>query len=207
MTAHIHTQKKNLRKSIIAKLKTLTHEQSHEMSIRIAEHLTASSIWKRAGCIFCFLSMPGEVETEEIIKRALSEGKTVGVPRMYDDEITFHHIDSIEGPWEVHHFGIKEPSSTLPAIEPGFCGQKELLTITPGLAFDTAGGRLGRGGGFYDRFFTTYGDVLMTFGVCFSFQVVDEVPTAHHDCRIHGVFTEKGLLPSSCCPPEVLEEE
>jgi 5-formyltetrahydrofolate cyclo-ligase len=41
--------------------------------------------------------------------------------------------------------------------------------------------------------------------VCFSFQLVEDVPVDHHDCLISGVVTEEGLFPSECCPPELLD--
>jgi 5-formyltetrahydrofolate cyclo-ligase len=204
MNRNTNGLKKQLRQKILAQLQQLSHETTRELSTRIADHLTESRFWKNAACIFCFLSMPGEVQTEPIILRALKEGKMVGVPRMYKDEITFHRIETMEGPWDIHEFGIKEPLSTLPKIEPPFCKKTDLLTITPGLAFDTSGGRLGRGGGFYDKFFSKFSDSLLIFGVCFSFQLVEEVPTEHHDCLIHGVITEQGIHPSICCPPEII---
>ena len=64
------------------------------------------------------------------------------------------------------------------------------LTIVPGLAFDAKGNRLGRGGGYYDRFIKKLTHTVLV-GVGYDFQLVDEVPAARHDQRVHRI-----ILPS-----------
>lgn len=62
--------------------------------------------------------------------------------------------------------------------------------IVPGLAFDRRGQRLGRGGGFYDRFLARLPATVRTIGVAFDLQRVDHVPTDPHDAPVQTLFTE-----------------
>jgi 5-formyltetrahydrofolate cyclo-ligase len=73
------------------------------------------------------------------------------------------------------------------------------LVLIPGVAFDRSGGRLGRGGGWYDR--SLPNDVVDVFGIAFAFQLVDRVPVTSLDRRVRGIFTEQGLL--RCMPRSV----
>jgi 5-formyltetrahydrofolate cyclo-ligase len=64
------------------------------------------------------------------------------------------------------------------------------LLITPGLAFDHGGFRLGYGGGFYDRFVHRTRAEALRVGIAFSIQIVDEVPHGPSDQRIDRIVTE-----------------
>jgi len=82
-------------------------------------------------------------------------------------------------------FGILEP------VNPVFAPEKLDLIIVPGVAFDDAGNRLGRGGGFYDRLLPQYQAVRA--GVCFSFQTVETIPIEPHDYPVNLVVTHQGI--------------
>ncbi len=65
------------------------------------------------------------------------------------------------------------------------------VILVPGVAFDEWGGRLGRGGGFYDATLTSLPGLRL--GVAFDIQLVERVPLAAHDERIHALVTESGV--------------
>ena len=69
------------------------------------------------------------------------------------------------------------------------------LIVAPLLAFDRAGGRLGQGGGFYDRTFAAVPDAVRV-GLAYEGQRVDDLPMQRHDVRLHGVLTEVGYTPA-----------
>lgn len=69
------------------------------------------------------------------------------------------------------------------------------LIITPLLAFDDAGGRLGQGGGYYDRTFAGLPDAVRV-GLAYEGQRVEDLPMQDHDIRLHGVLTEVGYTPA-----------
>lgn len=74
--------------------------------------------------------------------------------------------------------------------EPTGQEKEATVVIVPGSAFDTKGYRIGYGGGYYDRYLK---DEHLKIGVCFEFQIVDEVPTESHDVKLDLLITEKNI--------------
>lgn len=141
-----------------------------------------------------YAALSDEVPTAGLMRELLERGHPVLLPRAgRDDRLEFAACREIrllaEGRW-----GIAEP----PASEPAVALSRGDLVLLPGVAFDRKGGRLGRGGGWYDRSLPS--DVCALFGVAFRFQIVDRVPCTALDRRMKGVFTEGGL--ELCCGSE-----
>lgn len=84
-------------------------------------------------------------------------------------------------------FGIPEPEN------PIWAEADELdLILVPGVAFDRAGGRIGRGGGFYDRLLPQYNAIRA--GICFDFQCLEKIPSEPHDGLMDVLITESKIL-------------
>ena len=81
-------------------------------------------------------------------------------------------------------FGIPEPTGCL------FTHLSDIeLALIPGMAFDAAGHRLGRGKGYYDRFLAqTQMQSVRKWGVCYDFQLLDSIPTDAHDQPVERVL-------------------
>ena len=173
-----------------------TKDQRRAWSARIEEYVTGLPEWRESQTVLAFLSMDGEVDTSGMLKKALAAKKTVAVPRMYSRTIKFHRIESGKGPWEHHPFGVREPPETLPVIDPCADNTGEVLVITPGLCFDDNGTRLGFGKGYYDRLLERCRrrkTKIYFAAVCFSIQLIDEVPSDVHDCPVDVIITENGI--------------
>jgi 5-formyltetrahydrofolate cyclo-ligase len=93
------------------------------------------------------------------------------------------------------------PASSLAELQPGYRGVLEPksvaiassildVIVVPGVAFDRGGGRLGQGGGHYDRTLAGLHPKTFRVGFCFSCQVVDTVPRAEHDELLDALVTE-----------------
>ncbi len=82
-----------------------------------------------------------------------------------------------------HHFGMLEPSADLPVVDPATLD----LVLVPGVAFDRHGGRLGFGGGYYDRFLLT--TAALRAGVAYDNCLADALPCGEHDQRMDWVVT------------------
>jgi 5-formyltetrahydrofolate cyclo-ligase len=124
--------------------------------------------------IAVFSALPGEVDLTEIIA-AHPERRWVW-PRVETDDLHFHHAENPMARLVTGAFGVREPSPELPIIPLDHID----AYLCPGLAFDSQGGRLGRGRGFYDRMLAKARPGALKIGVCFPWQIVaDTFPEAH----------------------------
>jgi len=97
-----------------------------------------------------------------------------------------YHLAELTPELKTGKFGIPEP------VNPVFAPEELDLIIVPGVAFDRAGHRIGRGGGFYDRLLPQYRAVRV--GICFDFQCLEKIPAEPHDCNVDLLVTESQIL-------------
>jgi 5-formyltetrahydrofolate cyclo-ligase len=189
--------KQELRKEIRSILKAMKKGIRKKKSRDIAENIFKTDLWARAETLLVFLSFQEEVDTDPIITAGLKAGKCVGIPRISGRDIVFHRIESTRPPCKVNRYGIRGPEPVLPLIDPVCPETGYILVITPGLAFDRHLNRLGRGGGFYDRFIglvrAARPDNVCICGICFSGQFIEEVPVSDNDEKVDAVITEKEM--------------
>ena len=187
--------KREMRASVAAQLAALPPEALERDSALIARHLTASAQWALSQTVLSFLSMPHELDTSALIAAARAQGKDLAVPRIEGGDIRFVLLPPTAGELPRDRWGIPVPD---PTWEPLVLSRAvRPLVITPGLAFDRQGNRLGRGKGYYDRFLSrarAEASGLTIIGVCFEIQIVSAVPHDPTDQRVQGIVTEKGLI-------------
>lgn len=172
----IREEKQILRKELKAALAAFGEKSAASVSIRT--RLREAAGWKSARVIYGFA--PLAPEPDWLGEGA--EGKTLAFPRMENDALQFFTGGSLEtGP-----FGVRQPKGGNPAPPPD-------LVLVPGLGFDPAGSRLGRGGGFYDRWLEANRGVK-TLGICFACQLIEKIPVEAHDARVDAVLTEEGFI-------------
>ncbi|AEH43932.1 5-formyltetrahydrofolate cyclo-ligase [Thermodesulfatator indicus DSM 15286] len=185
----IKQHKKKLRKNFLTLRDSLSGETRKSLSQKIAYHLQKSIYYEKAQKILFYASFKSEVETYELIQKALTEGKEVYLPKTYISEhkLRLFKIKSLKE-LKPGAYGIPEPPENNPEIMP-----HELdLIILPGVAFDLSGGRLGYGGGFYDRLLAKAQDITK-IALAFECQLVKTLPLEAHDLRVNAIVTEKGL--------------
>jgi len=144
--------------------------------------------FQKAGTILFYASFDGEVETFEMMKTAQKLGKIIGLPRIGANEkkIVPTLVASLEMDLEAGPYGIKQskydPSK---ALEDNNLD----MVVVPGVAFDKQNNRLGRGGGYYDRFLGALPSRIPTVGLAFDFQIVDSLPfKEEHDVPVSSVL-------------------
>lgn len=130
---------------------------------------------------FVYLSFGSEVSTKGLIRALLARGKKVCVPRIEGG--VMRSVPYAE-PLEAGAYGILQPKGG----EETACR----VALTPLLAVDGEGYRLGYGGGYYDKYFSLHPDVLRV-GLAYAWQAVEGLPREKTDMPLHAVVTEKGV--------------
>ncbi|WP_428390122.1 5-formyltetrahydrofolate cyclo-ligase [Mucisphaera sp.] len=139
-----------------------------------------------ADTIFAYVSVHEEVATHKLLDQLLERGKTVAVPVVVGEEMVPHLLNDLEDLYP-DRYDIPAPQTRIPLeTTPD-------LTLVPGLAFTPQGHRLGRGGGFYDRFLQQHPDTL-PIGLAFQTQVTDTLPEETHDHPVRILITESNLI-------------
>jgi 5-formyltetrahydrofolate cyclo-ligase len=191
----LKVEKDALRREMRARLAALGAGEFLQAGHRAAEKLAATDTWQETATVLLFLSMPQEIDTGALLRRALHEGRRVYAPRVEGDSaqgaMWFYRLRSAEGPFAAGAYGIREPVQGAEALQVGPAAGR-LLVVTPGLAFDLQGGRLGHGAGFYDRFFARLkaaGQPFSAVGFCLDCQIVPGVPQSAHDLRMDSLIS------------------
>jgi 5-formyltetrahydrofolate cyclo-ligase len=150
-------------------------------SVSMWAAVAATPSYEAADTVLAFVGIDGEPDTDPLFARLERDGKRLVLPAMIDDRIV---PMTVGAGLAVGPYGVPVPQGdVVPLGELG-------LVIVPGLAFTSDGGRLGRGGGHYDRFLAALPPSCPVIGVCFSEQIVDELPLEPHDHRVGQVLTD-----------------
>ena len=145
-----------------------------------------------ARVLLLYAHLPGEVPTDAIAREAMRRGATVVYPRCVTGTrtLTLHALERLEALRE-GAYGIREPDETAcPLVDVGAVD----AALVPGLGWDRAGGRIGRGAGYYDRLFALPEWRGFRCGVFFAAQEVPALPADPWDVPLEAVVTEGGVL-------------
>jgi 5-formyltetrahydrofolate cyclo-ligase len=164
-----------------------------------AERLAASVVGRLApmvrppGVVTAFLPIGTEPVTSTLIANLREAGYVAALPVMVGKAAPLvFRAWRVGDPTVARAWGIREPAETLPEVEPD-------LILVPLLAFDRAGGRLGYGGGYYDRTLHALRRrrPVIAVGVAFDEQEVDAVPRSDYDERIDWIMTPSAMISRS----------
>jgi 5-formyltetrahydrofolate cyclo-ligase len=183
--------KAQMRQNLRTRLMELTDDERTTSSRKACQHLIDTDQFKRASVVMFYLSLPHEIDVKPAILHAWQQGKTVAVPKVswQQRHMIPVEITSLETGVAIEAAGLRNPITGVP-VPPDDID----LVVTPGLAFDKNGNRLGRGGSYYDRFFDSNKLGAYKCGFAFSQQIVEDVPTDVNDVRMDLVVTEAGVI-------------
>ena len=179
--------KQRLRRVIRELERQLSPRYKEASSRAIAAHLLAMPEYQAAGTVFCFVGSEGEIDTRPILEDALAAGKRLCVPLCTGPGIMELRQVTALDQLVPGAYGIPEPPAAAPEVD-----MDEVdFAVLPCVACNHLGQRLGRGGGYYDRFLSGYrgGTVLL----CREKLIREEIPLEPHDYPIPWVLTETGL--------------
>jgi 5-formyltetrahydrofolate cyclo-ligase len=208
-----HPEKAELRRLVDRRLNGLSESDLNEASNSISISVRKLPVWSEARVVLTYLAFRHEVSTMPIIRAAWDAGKTVGIPRIDGPTLSFHVYAQPEGlgvdPEAAnrrlirHPYGMNEPiPQSRQILIPAKAESPPIIVVVPGVAFDSSGGRLGRGKGFYDRFLREHRACLCIIGVCTHAQVLPFVPVEPHDVRMDWIVTERAVY---CGPDDTLD--
>ena len=174
------TSKKALRQMI--RLRKQEHSAAESSALLAA--LQSESHFDNARTLLLYSALPDEVQINPLFDGLIAQGKTILLPRVVSDTDMELRLYTGADSLQPGAFGIMEPTGPLytdyAAID---------VAVIPGMAFDADGHRLGRGKGYYDRFLPLIPRAYK-IGLCFPWQLVDEVPSDAHDIMMDGVISQ-----------------
>jgi 5-formyltetrahydrofolate cyclo-ligase len=192
MATTVADEKKTLRAILSESRDALTSESAAALSEIIQRRVIESEFYRAASAVVLYAAKGNEVSTDIILADSLSAGRAVFYPRVDAKQgtIVARRIrDSAE--LQSGAFGILEPPESADALDP--LSYKQIIVCVPGVAFGLEGQRLGRGGGYYDRFIGQLGDDAISVGLAYSFQLLDRIPETGLDRRLNYILTESAV--------------
>lgn len=169
-------------------------EVADTCSLTVCDHLRDWPLFQLAKAILAYLAFGNEIDLGELIE--CLPGKRWLVPRVVEGGelkageppyLSIHPYDPTK--LVRHRFGMLEPDPALPTVDPSEID----VILVPGVAFDQQGGRLGFGGGFYDRLLPLATRAIRV-GVTYDDLVFDCIPMQPWDCRVDWLITPNGLI-------------
>ena len=190
--------KAELRTRMRATLRSMDAASRAEESTGIRAAIRAWPQWAGAKVVMGFLPLPGEVDLRPLLAHALERGATVAVPvSQADGTMSPFQVQSLDPTaFEQDAMGVLVPKVRTPVATPSL-----QVVLVPGLAFDAAGHRLGRGGGYYDRFLQHLPAGACTVGVGLACQRVPSLPVTATDMRVGWLAECTGVVAAQPISP------
>lgn len=185
-TNELHASKQRIRRHIALLKRSCGETTLLAHSKAIQKRLEETDVFRGASCVALYNAIAGEVQTMGLLERWY-EKKQLLLPRVVGEDLSFSPYKGVEA-LKVGAFGIMEPDD----LEAEVAAKDIDLVIVPGVAFDRGLNRLGRGGGYYDRWLSSLD--VPTIGLCFDFQLMDAIPTEPFDKKMDMIITEKEII-------------
>ncbi len=188
-TELVDVEKKALRSVFSARRKALTDEERQKFDAAICEQIFSMPLFQSAVNVAAFIRLGAEPDLS-----ALFYGKRLFLPRFQARSGVYEMVavEDLKRDLLPGKYGIPEPLPSLPAADSGFLSS-QVLFLVPAVACDRSGGRLGRGGGYYDRLLA--GVKIPPVAVIYSCQLSETpLPGTEHDAPMGWVVTEREVI-------------
>ena len=196
MPANMPLSRSQLRTLLRKKRRNLSSNQQAQAAQQLYQQVAQHPLFRRAQHIALYIASDGEIDPQLLMREAWRRGKSVYLPVLPHwpkTAMVFQRVRPVQQQWEKNRFGILQPRWCL-------ADQRAVWTLDavflPLVGFDQQSGRLGMGGGFYDRSFAELyqSDHLVTpqrIGLAHECQRVECLPLATWDVPLHGVVTDQ----------------
>ncbi len=188
----LHEAKRDLRIRTIAARDAQDPATRMRDSQAIAQGVAALPSFACAASILLTLPFRSEWDSRPLLHSVLGRGATAVLPRVDAGSrmLALHRISDPAHDVVVGHRGIPEPLPHLPRVDVRAID----WVLVPGVAFDMEGGRLGYGGGYYDRLLALVDAAVPRVAGAYDLQIVASVPSAPHDLTVDTIVTPAGTL-------------
>ncbi len=188
-----NTPKHILRKKMIEKRQRTSYDEIATKSEEIKKRLFELDVFEKSKTVMFYVGKGDEVQTKDMVLESMKMGKIVSVPyiensgnrEMHASLLKNFDRDLVKG-----EYGILSPKKE--SYRPINTSSLDLIVI-PGVCFDKNGNRIGRGGGYYDRFLKSVSKKAILIGLAFDFQVIRDVPHDEKDIPVQIIVTEKRI--------------
>lgn len=188
---HDIVSKTDLRTGMLERRAIMTPEERATAGRSLRDALLSVPEIEMAGTIAAYVSIGTEPDTRSLLFALWKRGAYVLLPRLLPDG----DLDwaSYEGPDSLTPGPRGCPEPTEPPRGTGAVASADVV-LAPAVAIDRTGMRLGRGGGSYDRALARVGPAILTVGLVYDSELVDELPAEPHDQRVRAAATPSGGL-------------
>ena len=199
----IAKQKSALRRSMTEQRDGLAPDVRRQASAAACAHAAEWLSAIGADSFLAYAAFRSELDTRALLEWGWAQGIAVLLPKCHpsDRSMSIYRVRSMDE-LTSGAYGLPEPAIDRAELWPSV--DRISAVLVPGLAFDADGGRLGYGGGYYDRFrAAAAGNSAPWMGLCFRLQVVPaRLPAANHDVRLEGFITESGIHYAPLAPAD-----
>lgn len=179
--------KHTIRRQLRARRRALSDDVARAASAAVYRHAVTFPAYRTAASVAAYISSENEIATDDILKDASDSGLPLYLPRMLQEPALVRWQP--DEPLLRGRFGVLEPEGDAPARL-----QLPSIAFLPVVAWDRAGTRLGRGGGFYDRLLGRLQPLPLCVGLAYEFQEIAELPRDAWDVPVQFVITERGIV-------------
>lgn len=179
--------KVQLRKRIRAERNALSEAERTSYSAQICNRLIEQSWYANANTILVYSAIQSEADLSLFCAQAGKDGKILYFPKVFGDKMEFYHVDDAVQ-LQKGAFSVMEPNIDEFALS-SYRSDIGAPVLVPGVAFSKRGERIGYGKGYYDRYISVHPE-LFPVGICFSCQLLDEIPAESQDIAMRQVVTE-----------------
>lgn len=188
----IRKHKSEIREFYINKRKTLDEAVKAEKDAKVCASVLASATYRYSDILLMYMPKEDEINIAPVAEAALKAGKRVAFPCCNPDDrsMEYRFVLSLDE-LKPSVMGLYEPIDSTDIFDKSECENHNVVCIIPGIVYDKKGYRIGYGGGYYDRYLSSFYGTKV--GVAHTDFITNSVPHGKFDLAVDVLMTERGI--------------